>query len=267
MNRTLIVTDQRAAGPADKDCAQEARDREAADRARGVRDRADGTPDPADGRRNPAGGRGDPADGRRVWAAEGGCAIRTAGPGDADAIRDFFHGLSLRTRYLRFFGGVSPSSSLLRALSGGTGRSDILLVTDSCGAVIGHGMAVDAAQDGQLTADIGLVVADSWQGRGLGSALLSRLAGRAADRGVATLAMEVLPDNARMLRIIQRRWPGASRQRTPDSIVIRAALAQTMDGGLPGQLSRFSGAAFPVPGPVQAGPVQGGRHAPARSAA
>jgi GNAT superfamily N-acetyltransferase len=121
---------------------------------------------------------------------------------------------------------------------------------------------VDAAQDGQLTADIGLVVTDSWQGRGLGSALLSRLAGRAADRGVATLAMEVLPDNARMLRIIERRWPGARRQRTADSIVIRAALAQTMDGGLPGLASQFSGAAFPVPGPVQ-----GGRHAPARSAA
>jgi GNAT superfamily N-acetyltransferase len=181
-------------------------------------------------------------------ASASGCAIRAGRPEDAEAIRDFVRGLSVRTQYFRFFTAVSaPSASLLRALAGANGKSDILLVTDACGAVIGHGMAVDAAADGQLTADIGLVITDSWQGQGLGRALLSRLARRAAGRGVTTLTPEVLPDNARMLGMINRRWPGASRQRTADAIVIRADLALDRDQ------------------PAESG--RGGRDEPARSAA
>jgi len=36
--------------------------------------------------------------------------IRQAGPGDQDAIREFLDGLSVQTRYLRFFAGFSPTS-------------------------------------------------------------------------------------------------------------------------------------------------------------
>jgi GNAT superfamily N-acetyltransferase len=152
--------------------------------------------------------------------------VRSAGPQDADLIREFVCGLSVRTQYFRFFTAASPpSSGLLRALTGDdSGRSDILVITDECGAVIGHGMAVDAHRDGVLCADIGLVIADSRQGQGLGTTLLSMLADRAARRGVAALVLDVLPDNARMLGIIDRRWPGASRTRTLDAIVITAAI-------------------------------------------
>jgi GNAT superfamily N-acetyltransferase len=153
--------------------------------------------------------------------------IREAATGDADRIRDFVTGLSVHSQYMRFFTAVAPPSpGLLRVLAGaGPGRSDILLVTGDCGAVIGHGMAVDVVQDGVLRADIGLVVADSWQGRGLGTRLLSLLSERAARRGVAALVLDVLPSNARMLGIIGRRWPDAGRTRTPDSILIEVSLA------------------------------------------
>jgi GNAT superfamily N-acetyltransferase len=181
-------------------------------------------------------------------ASPPGCAIRAGGPEDTEAIREFVSGLSVGTQYFRFFTAVSPPSpSLLRALAGATGKSDILLVTDGCGAVIGHGMTVDAAVDGEVTADVGLVIADRWQGQGLGRALLGRLARRAAGRGVTTLTLEVLPDNARMLGMINRRWPGASRKRTSDAIVIRADL--TLDLAQP------------------AGSGREGRDEPARSAA
>jgi GNAT superfamily N-acetyltransferase len=161
-------------------------------------------------------------------ASQPGCAIRAGGPEDTEAIREFVSGLSVGTQYFRFFTAVSPPSpSLLRALAGANGKSDILLVTDGCGTVIGHGMTVDAAVDGE--ADIGLVITDRWQGQGLGRALLGRLARRAAGRGVSTLTLEVLPDNARMLGMINRRWPGASRKRTADAIVIRADLTLDLD--------------------------------------
>jgi GNAT superfamily N-acetyltransferase len=149
--------------------------------------------------------------------------IRTAGPGDADRIRALVCGLSSRSQYFRFFASVSPpSTGLMRALCGETGSADILVLTDSRGAVIGHGMAADARRaDGRLEANIGVVIADEWQERGLGTALLSMLVSRAASRGVSTLVLDVLPANDRMRGIIARRWPDAPVERTRDAIVIR----------------------------------------------
>ncbi len=172
-------------------------------------------------------------------APSGRYLIRTARPDDAALIRDFVCGLSVRTQYFRFFTAVAPpSSGLIRSLSGDSGRSDILLVTDDSGAVIGHGMAADAQVGRTHTADLGLVVADRWQGQGLGTTLLRMLTDRAAERGVEALVLEVLPDNRRMLGIIERRWPHASRERTPDAITITAELIRPdldyMD--FPGQL-------------------------------
>lgn len=154
--------------------------------------------------------------------------VRSARPADDEAIRDFLCGLSVQTQYFRFFTAMSPPSrGLLRALTAGNPRSDILLATSEEGAVIGHGMAVDGAGERSGRADIGLVVADRWQGQGLGTLLLRLLARRAADRGVTDLVLDVLPDNSRMLGIVERRWPDADRQRTLDSINFTAPVAST----------------------------------------
>ena len=42
--------------------------------------------------------------------------------------------------------------------------------------------------------------------------------------GVTSLVLDVLPENRRMLGIIDRRWPDAPRERTRDAIVIRPAI-------------------------------------------
>jgi GNAT superfamily N-acetyltransferase len=194
--------------------------------------------------------------------------VRTSGPDDATLIREFVCGLSVRTQFFRFFTAVAPPSpGLLRALSGGNGRADILLITDDSGAVVGHGMAADGQADGTPTADIGLVIADRWQGQGLGTMLLRLLTDRAAQRGVEALVLEVLPDNRRMLGIIERRWPHASRKRTPDAITITAELirpdldyltipgwllaAQLVDCAARG--ARYHGAGYPECGFPEAG--------------
>jgi ribosomal protein S18 acetylase RimI-like enzyme len=154
--------------------------------------------------------------------------VRPAAADDAAAIRDFITGLSVRTQYFRFFTAVSPPSrGLLRALTAENARADVLLVTDECGTVIGHGMAVDGCGDRAGASDIGLVIADGWQGLGLGTVLLRLLVARAADRGVRTLLLEVLPENSRMLGIIDRHWPDAGRKRTLDALEITARIAGT----------------------------------------
>ncbi len=148
--------------------------------------------------------------------------VREAGPLDADLIGEFICGLSVQSQYFRFFTAVAPpSAGLLRALCDSS-RADLLIITDARGAVVGHGMAADARTCAVASADIGLAIADTWQGQGLGTMLLRLLLARAARRGVSRLQFEVLPDNTRMLGILERRFPGAARTRTADSISIRA---------------------------------------------
>jgi GNAT superfamily N-acetyltransferase len=150
--------------------------------------------------------------------------VRAATPEDAAGIRDFICGLSEQSQYLRFFASVAPpSAGLLRALTGGTG-ADVLIVTDSAGRVLAHAMAADVTCGGEPAANIGLVVADGWQRRGLGALLLTTLVSRAAERGARLLVLDVLPGNRRMLGIIERRWPTAPQQRTRDALVITPRL-------------------------------------------
>jgi ribosomal protein S18 acetylase RimI-like enzyme len=186
--------------------------------------------------------------------------LREARPDDLTGIREFVCALSPRSQYLRFFGAVAPSTGLLRALCG-SGGADVLLVTDRCGVVIAHAMAADAttgdaAPGHGLESSIGLVVADAWQQRGIGTQLLAALAGRARQRGVTRLVLEVLPDNGVMLGIIRRRWPEAPAERTLDAIIFRPAIGHV-------------GCPQPIPRVVAVGERshQGGQRARDRSAA
>jgi GNAT superfamily N-acetyltransferase len=201
-----------------------------------------------------------------VVAGPGSGLIRDAGPGDCDRIRALVCGLSFRSQYFRFFASVSPpSTGLLRALCGETGSADILVLADNRGHLIGHAMAADVvAADGRLETSIGLVVADGWQGRGLGAILLDMLVSRAAQRGVGALVLDVLPDNDRMRGIIARRWPDAPIERTRDALVIKPRI-RPVDAvsqvNLP-VVVRLSGDAH-----RQSATQPGGTRAPDRSAA
>ena len=194
--------------------------------------------------------------------------IRPAGRADAEAIRSFITGLSSRTQYRRFFAGVSPpSSALLRGLAGAGNGADIVVATrrvagrsgpdrsrpqcgqPDCGEpLIGHAMAADRiASDGMRTVEIGLVVADASQRRGVGSALLRVLLARAFARGARTVVMEVLPGNKDVLAMIARRWPAACYERTADSVVVRARLAPPPAvAHLPGPAAGARTAVMPV---------------------
>jgi acetyltransferase len=160
----------------------------------------------------------------------GGVEIRAASPADCEAIKSFIAGLSVRARFFRFFTPASPPTpAVLRGLCGGGRTTDVLVATVG-GAVIGHAMAADAvAPDGGQVTDIGLVVADRWQHRGLGSDLLGRLITRAAARGVSALEMDVLPENRPMLAIIFHRWADAKYEYDGGSVTVRVSLA----GGAP----------------------------------
>lgn len=143
------------------------------------------------------------ADGRTA------ATIRPAHPADLAALRDFIAGLSAQTRYLRFFAPVTSGPALLRLLCGGTGTTYAVVATwDE--VIIGHAMAADRVGPcGVRMTEIGVVVADAWQGQGVGSALVRALITKAQARGVTSVAMDVLPANRQVLAMIAGHWPAA----------------------------------------------------------
>ena len=164
----------------------------------------------------PFAGRTERRDGGRAITA-----IRPVRPQDLAELGGFFAGLSVESRYLRFFAPVTPAHGLLNLLAGQSANVDaIVAVAD--GVIVGHAMAADL-RSGQAT-DIGVVVADAWQRRGVGAALMRALIARAQTRGVTSLAMDVLPGNRRVLAMILAHWPDAAVGHNPDSIDISIPL-------------------------------------------
>ena len=155
-------------------------------------------------------------------------AIRQARTDDMTALGEFFAGLSAHTRYLRFFGPVTPRADLLRTLAGVPDNVDALVAVRG-GAIVGHALAVDRTEtNGTQVTDIGLVVGDGWQSQGVGSALMRGLVTGAQARGVTSLEMDVLGINYRVLAMITGHWPAACVDRTSDGLYIRVQLPQAI---------------------------------------
>lgn len=168
-----------------------------------------------------------------IRAAGAAAAIRPVSPADEAGLSDFFAALSVESRYLRFFAPVTPSCGLLDLMAGKPAHVDaIIAVAD--GVIVGHAMAADRPAPGDSgtpgrpggtrVTDVGVVVADAWQRRGVGAALMRALIGRAQARGVAALAMDVLPGNRRVLAMIAGHWPEAAIGRSADGVDIRVPL-------------------------------------------
>lgn len=128
--------------------------------------------------------------------------VRPVRPADAAAIQAFVRGLSDATRRLRFFAPVRElTPGMLKRLTEVEGGPDQVLV---CFAGAGGAArivalaqyAVDA--DGE-TCEVALVIADEWQGRGLGRLLLAELVESAREAGMTRIVGDVLRGNDAML--------------------------------------------------------------------
>jgi GNAT superfamily N-acetyltransferase len=152
--------------------------------------------------------------------------IRPPDSADLAALTGFLAGLSTRTRVQRFFAPVRPTPALVRRAcgqAGPAGHADVLLATYD-GVIIGHAMAADRAAPGESLTEIGVVVADAWQGQGVGSALVRSLVRRAQTRGVTSLTMDVLPGNRQVLAMIAGHWAAARTRRDADCVTIQVGL-------------------------------------------
>ena len=133
-------------------------------------------------------------DGRRL-------RLRLLQPGDGELLTRFFWRLSRETVYRRFFSPVTlPNETLLKRLVDVDHcEREALIALDDQGIV---GVARYGTGPGE-SHDIAVVVADDWQGRGLGALLLRRLAHIARLRGISSFHATMLGDNARAQSLVR----------------------------------------------------------------
>ena len=110
--------------------------------------------------------------------------VRPVQPADAETIQEFVRALSDASRRLRFFAPIRElAPATLARLTESTSRRDRVLLAEAhdgkkwCMVAL----AQYALGDDAGTRDLALVVADAWQGQGLGRALMGMLIQSAHD--------------------------------------------------------------------------------------
>jgi len=133
--------------------------------------------------------------------------IRPICPSDAPSLQAGMRHLSERTRWLRFHMPITHlSDAQVRVLVEVDHHDREALVAEvrrSGGGWRPVGVA-RYARIGDDRADLAIVVADAWQGRGIGRLLVDRLAAAAREEGVAAFVAQVMSENRQVLRLIRQ---------------------------------------------------------------
>lgn len=133
--------------------------------------------------------------------------VRFVEPRDADSLQNYFRSLSARSRYNRLMGAASelPQTQLEKFVHVGEGGSFSVVATvkqDGADSIIGE--ARYAFDPDTASFELGLSVDDSWQGQGIGAALLANLECRAAAFGAEHLFGDTLRSNDAMLHLARK---------------------------------------------------------------
>src|SRR4051795_13602602 len=132
--------------------------------------------------------------------------LRLTRPSDGALVREFLEGLSEETRARRFLSPApAVSEAIVRHFTFYDPRERMMLAAttpvDGRERIVG---LADAAFLGTGLAEIGVVVDDEAQGRGLGKVLSEAVASVALRHGANRLKAEMLDGNAPMLRLLER---------------------------------------------------------------
>ncbi|MEU3846025.1 GNAT family N-acetyltransferase [Micrococcus terreus] len=143
--------------------------------------------------------------------------LRPIRPDDAEELARMHRQQSQTSIYLRFFTYKSSlSSKELQRFTQVDYRDRVALIVLRGGEIIGVGR-YDRLDD-PLEAEVAFNIADSQQGRGLGSILMEHLAVAARENGIRRFSAEVLPENRKMLSVFQESGFEISR-RFDDGVV------------------------------------------------
>jgi GNAT superfamily N-acetyltransferase len=121
--------------------------------------------------------------------------VRPIAPEDKLAIVSSFEKLSPESRYRRFFSPLDRLSNRDLAYLTEVDHHDheAMIAHSDIGEPLGVARYVRGADEEK--AEVAVVVIDEWQGRGVATALLTRLVERARAEGIGTFTATILADN------------------------------------------------------------------------
>ena len=150
--------------------------------------------------------------------------LRPLRPEDRDIETAFVHGLSADTRHNRLLGGAIAITReyIERLVTVDYSRDMALAATTMSDHETLIGVARYVRDKAGNAAEFAIVVADAWQGRGIGRRLLSMLIDVARRRGLSRLYGDILASNRPMLELVRRL--GFQLERHDDATLTRAML-------------------------------------------
>lgn len=163
--------------------------------------------------------------------------IRPIRSDDKPGLAQAFERLGPESRYRRF---LSPLPTLSRAQLRYLTEVDhhtheaLLAINPQTAAGLGVARFVRSPDDPHV-AEVAVAVVDDWQGRGLATTLLDKLAGRAREEGIQRFSATVLADNDPMLKVFRRM--GDAHVTSRDHGVVELVM-DLPDEGLPEPLRR-----------------------------
>jgi GNAT superfamily N-acetyltransferase len=132
-------------------------------------------------------------------------SVRRVRPTDAAALGAFYEGLSRESRRARFLGwvGVSDGQSFSFCTPDHVHAEGFVAVHPVGGEeieIVGH-LCLEPAGPSEL--ELAVAVADAWQGRGVGGALMRAALRWADERGYETILASCFADNVQVLRLLR----------------------------------------------------------------
>ena len=129
--------------------------------------------------------------------------IRPVTPADADLLRAGFEKLSPESRHRRFFAAMTRlTDSMVAYLTDVDHHDHEALLAIDLRSGEATGVARYVREAGTSDAEVAVTVADDWQGRGLGTALLELLSDRGRAEGVRRFKAIVLAYNRPMRDVL-----------------------------------------------------------------
>ena len=152
--------------------------------------------------------------------------VRPADAQDTEAVRQLHERCSARSRYRRYLAGSGiPSDAALRRLL--TPANGYTLVAETQDQIVA---LTNVLWDGP-EAELGILVADAWQRRGLGTALARRALALAARAGREAVHVHTHADNSPMIRTMHRL--GLPLQVETDGPIVTLSVAVRAGSGSP----------------------------------
>ena len=156
--------------------------------------------------------------------------LRHIAPTDAVREQAFVHGLSRQSSYLRFHGTIKDLSKKdLKKFTDPDSRNSVALIVVHSGETGEEeiGVARYVIDPDGANCEFAIVVADTWQKRGIGTRLMNALIKHLQVSGVKQISGSVLKSNSAMLKFIKQL--GFTETNIPDDPSTLLVTKQLMD--------------------------------------